>query len=48
MKNQEVSMKFTASAVEKKSIPSKDFEIPTDYTLTTQDELKSKFGGGND
>jgi hypothetical protein len=48
MKNQEVSMKFTASAVEKKSIASKDFEIPSDYTLTTQDELKSKFGGGNE
>ncbi len=48
MKNQEVSMKFTATAVEKKSLSSKDFEIPSDYTLTTQDELKSKFGGGKD
>ncbi|MCX6306939.1 MAG: DUF4412 domain-containing protein [Bacteroidetes bacterium] len=48
MKNQEVSMKFTATSVEKKSLPAKDFEIPSDYTLTTQDELKSKFGGGNE
>jgi hypothetical protein len=47
MKNREVSMKFSASAVEKKSLPAKDFEIPSDYTLTTQDELKSKFGGGD-
>ncbi|MDP1624092.1 MAG: DUF4412 domain-containing protein [Bacteroidales bacterium] len=47
MKNQEVTMKFTATSVEKKSIQSKDFEIPSDYTITTQDELKSKFGGGN-
>jgi hypothetical protein len=48
MKNQEVSMKFTASSVEKKSLAAKDFEIPSDYTLTTQDELKSKFGGGHE
>ena len=48
MKNQEVSMKFIATSVEKKSLPEKDFEIPSDYTLTTQDELKSKFGGGNE
>jgi hypothetical protein len=47
MKNQDVGMKFTATSVEKKSLPAKDFEIPSDYTLTTQDELKSKFGGGN-
>lgn len=48
MKNQEVSMKFTATSVEKKSLAAKDFEIPTDYTLTTTEELKSKFGGGNE
>jgi hypothetical protein len=48
MKNREVSMKFTATAVEKKNLASKDFEIPSDYTLTTEDELKSKFGGGNE
>ena len=48
MKNQEVTMKFIATSVEKKSLVAKDFEIPSDYTLTTQDELKSKFGGGNE
>lgn len=48
MKSQQINMKFTATSVEKKSLPAKDFEIPSDYTLTTQDELKSKFGGGND
>jgi hypothetical protein len=47
MNSHEVTMKFTATAVEKKSLASKDFEIPSDYTITTQDELKSKFGGGN-
>ena len=44
----EVNMKFTANSVEKKNLPAKDFEIPSDYTLTTQEELKSKFGGGNE
>ncbi len=48
MVNREITMKFTATGVEKKSLPAKDFEIPSDYTLTTQDELKSKFGGGNE
>jgi GLPGLI family protein len=48
LKNRDVNMKFTATSIEKKSLPAKDFEIPTDYTLTTQDELKSKFGGGNE
>jgi len=48
LKNREVNMKFTATSIEKKSLPAKDFEIPTDYVLTTQDELKSKFGGGNE
>ena len=47
MKTQMGNMKFTTTAVEKKILPVKDFEIPSDYTLTTQDELKSKFGGGN-
>lgn len=40
------TLKFTATSVEKKSVAAKDFEIPSDYTVTTQDELKSKFGGG--
>jgi hypothetical protein len=48
LKNRDVNMKFTATSVEKKSLQAKDFEIPSDYTPTTQDELKSKFGGGNE
>ncbi len=48
LKNREINMKFTATSVEKKSLPAKDFEIPSDYTPTTQEELKSKFGGGNE
>ncbi|MCK9423071.1 MAG: DUF4412 domain-containing protein [Bacteroidales bacterium] len=46
--NRDVNMKFTATSVEKKNLPAKDFEIPSDYVLTTQDELKSKFGGGGE
>ncbi len=46
LKTPQAVMKFSATGVEKKSVPAKDFEIPADYTLTTQDELKSKFGGG--
>ncbi len=48
LKNRDINMKFTATSIEKKSLPAKDFEIPSDYTLTTQDELKSKFGGGTE
>jgi hypothetical protein len=45
-KTPQANMKFTATSVEKKAVSPKDFEIPADYTLTTQAELKSKFGGG--
>lgn len=44
MKTPQVHMRFTATAIEKKTISSKEFEIPSDYTLTTQEELRSKFG----
>jgi hypothetical protein len=47
LKTPQIAMKFSATSVEKKTVPAKDFEIPADYTLTTQEELKSKFGGGN-
>lgn len=43
-----INMKFTASSVEKKSLSAKDFEIPSDYKLTTQEELKNMFGGGGE
>jgi len=46
IKNPQFSMKLSATSVEKKTIAAKDFEIPADYTLTTKEELKSKFGGG--
>lgn len=42
----QATMKFSATSIEKKSVSSKDFDIPADYTLTTQEELRSKFGGG--
>jgi hypothetical protein len=46
IKNPQFSMKLNATSVEKKAVAAKDFDIPTDYTLTTKEELKSKFGGG--
>jgi hypothetical protein len=46
LKTPQATMKFSATSIEKKSVSSKDFEIPADFTLTTQDELRSKFGGG--
>jgi hypothetical protein len=45
MQTPQFTMKFSATSVEKKSISAKDFEIPADYTLTTKEELRSKFGG---
>jgi hypothetical protein len=47
LKTPQASMKLSATSIDKKAVPAKDFEIPSDYTLTTQDELKGKFGGGN-
>ena len=46
IKTPQANMKLSATSIEKKSVSGKDFEIPPDYTLTTQEELKSKFGGG--
>jgi len=45
MKTPQFNMKFSVSNIEKKSIPSKLFEIPHDYKVITQEELKSKLGG---
>ena len=47
-KTPQFTMKFAASAVEKKAVAAKDFEIPEDYKLTTEEELKTKFGGGGE
>jgi hypothetical protein len=44
-KTPQFAMKFSATDVSKKSISAKEFEIPADYTITTKEELKSKFGG---
>jgi hypothetical protein len=45
MKTEQFTMKFTATSVEKKTVSAKDFEIPADYTITTEEEFQSKFGG---
>jgi len=45
MKTPQFTMVFSATAVEKKSLSGKEFEIPSDFTIITKEELKSKFGG---
>lgn len=45
MKTPQFTMVFSATAVEKKSLSGKEFEIPSDFTVITKEELKSKFGG---
>jgi GLPGLI family protein len=45
MKTPQFTMVFSATAVEKKSISGKEFDIPSDFTPITKDELKTKFGG---
>jgi len=45
MKTEQVTMKFAATSVEKRSISPKEYEIPSEYTVTTKEDLKSKFGG---
>ncbi len=44
MKTSEMTMRFTAISVEKKTVSSKEFEIPPDYSIISKDELKSKIG----
>jgi hypothetical protein len=41
----QISMKFSAISVDKQRVSSKDFEVPSDYTYTTMEELQSKMGG---
>ncbi len=45
MRTPEMTMRFTASSVEKKAVSLKEFEIPPDYSILSKDELKSKIGG---
>lgn len=41
----DIIMKFEATAVEKKRIAKKEFEIPGDYQEVTKEEMMKKFGG---
>ncbi|MCX6282860.1 MAG: hypothetical protein NTW31_01275, partial [Bacteroidetes bacterium] len=41
-----LTMKYSVAKVEKKALSDSIFEIPADFKLTTQEELKSMFGGG--
>jgi GLPGLI family protein len=45
MKTPQITMVFSATSVEKKSISGKEFEIPSEYKVITKEELKAKFGG---
>ncbi|MCX6280660.1 MAG: hypothetical protein NTU51_01695 [Bacteroidetes bacterium] len=45
MKTPELTMRFTAGSVEKKTVSIKEFEIPPDYSILSKDQLKSKIGG---
>lgn len=44
MDAQGMLMQFTASSVEETRVSRKEFDIPKDYEVTTQEELKTKFG----
>ena len=46
LQERSITMKYSVSKVEKKAIADSAFEIPADYKLMTQEELKSMFGGG--
>lgn len=45
MPNEEFSMKFIATAVEKKNVDDSQFVIPEGYQIKTKDEMKGMFGG---
>jgi GLPGLI family protein len=45
-KQGQINMKMTAKSVSKEKVDDKQFEIPSDYKLMTQDEMKKMFGGG--
>ena len=46
LQERSVTMKYTVTKVEAKTLADTYFEIPSDYQLTTEAELKSMFGGG--
>jgi len=43
---QNFTMKYSVDKVEKKAVDESSFEIPADYKLTTEAELRNMFGGG--
>jgi len=45
MKSNGINMQFTATSVNKKNIPEKEFAVPEDFKETTKDELQEMFGG---
>jgi GLPGLI family protein len=45
MKTPQFTMVFSATSVEKKNLTAKEFEVPSDFTVITKEELKTKFGG---
>ncbi|TRZ69797.1 MAG: hypothetical protein D4R97_09335 [Bacteroidetes bacterium] len=45
MKTSEMLMRFTAVSVEKKTVSVKEFDIPSDYSIISRDDLKNKIGG---
>jgi GLPGLI family protein len=46
MKEQQFTMVFTATAIEKKGLSAKDFDVPAEFKPITKEELQKKFGGG--
>lgn len=45
MPNEQFSMKFVATAVEKKNVDDSQFVIPEGYQVKTKEEMKGMFGG---
>lgn len=43
-----LKMKLTANSIEKKKVSKSEFEIPSDYKITTKNELMKMFGGGSE
>lgn len=43
--NEGMSMKFTATNIEKKTISDSEFEIPEGYQVKTREEMQGMFGG---
>jgi len=41
----QMKMKFTVTSVKKGGVKDKDFVLPEDYKVVTEEELKNMFGG---